>query len=112
MHEFTTEVDVEIIGTFNEKSASGRAKVKWRFEMEMRERGVKSFSVYAPDQTISFDVERYDEEKDEEYTETITLELKDIEVDSTFGHSSKDIRYMSLIPYRLEKYGSKYRLDF
>ena len=112
MYEFNTNVDVEIIGTFNEKSASGKAKVKWNFEIEMRERGIKGFSITVPDQTITLDVERYDEDKDEEYTETITLELKDVKIDSSFGHSSKDIQYLSLIPLKLEKYKGKFELIF
>lgn len=112
MFEFTTEVEIAIIGNTVENSGSGKAKVRWMLELEVREYGVKSFVIVVPDQTVELEVERYNFDTDEEYNEFVVLELKDVQVDSSFHHSSKDIKYLDLIPTELEKYGDRYELRF
>lgn len=112
MFEFETEVQLNITGSTLREAGSGKVKVKWVFEMEMRSNGIKDFSVSVPDQTITTFVERYDEETDEEFAEEITLELKNVKAETSFSHSSKDIKYLHLIPERLEVFGNKYELVF
>lgn len=106
MYEFTTEVDINIIGSHNIQSGGGKTKIKWKLELEMREYGIKSFIITVPDQVVTSDVWRYNEETDEEYAETETIELKDVDVE--LDNNVLD----QLFPIRLELWQGIARLEF
>ena len=104
MEKFKTEVDLSITGSHDMKGGSGKATVEWVFEIEMRKYGVKDISIIAPDQTITTYVSRYDEEADEEYEEKVTLELKNVKVDSSLSGYERLTSYLSsgIYPKELE----------
>ena len=107
MYEFTTEVDIDIIGSHNIQSGGGKTKIKWKLELEMREYGIKSFIITVPDQVVTSDVWRYNEETDEEYQEEVSVELKDVKIDT--GSMSG---LYELSPCKLEVYQGKATLEF
>jgi len=107
MYEFTTEIELDITGSHNIQSGGGKTKLKWKLELEMREYGIKSFTVIVPDQTITSEVWRYNDETDEEYQEEITIELKDVKVD----HSSCS-GLQGLLPDRLEIWVGRQKVVF
>lgn len=107
MWTFTTEVDMDIIGDHVTEPASGKIDIKWQLDLEMREYGVKSFSITVPDQEITATVTKYNEETDEEYEEDITVKLENVETElNTNGH------YDSLYPDRLEIHMNRATLEF
>lgn len=106
MNTFKTKIQLDIIGdAFGVKAGSGEIELTWNLELEMREYGVKGFVVSVPDQAVNCEVERYDEETDEEITETETIELKDVKVELD------EIKGM-VVPIRLELWQGRAKLEF
>lgn len=107
MYEFTSTVDIDIIGSHNVQSGGGTTKVKWTLELEMRKYGVQSFIIVVPEQVVTSDVWRYNEETDEEYQEEVSITIKDVKVDV-----SSCSMMQGLYPTKLEIYQGKATLEF
>lgn len=114
MTSFETQVELSIVGSHEFTGGSGKAKIKWNFEIEMRNYGIKDISITVPDQSIKTVVTKYNEETDEEYEEEVTLELKNIKVDSTLSGYEKLTSYLSggIYPKELEVWRDLATLSF
>ena len=83
--DFTTEVDVEVLNMPKGIPDTAELVTKimdlnWRLYIDTREWGVKSLSVFVPDQEIELDFIDV-EDNDKEYTATIKISDPDIEMD-------------------------------
>jgi len=107
MHRFSTEIEIQQIGSHNSEPFTGKDYVAWNLDLEVRGYGVKNFAITAPDQNITLIVTKYNEETDEEYEEEVTLQLKDIEVETEFNQG-----LYGLIPQRMVIYNGKATLEF
>jgi hypothetical protein len=114
MTEFKTVIDFNITGSDATKSGSGTAKISWKFEIEMREFGVKDISIYAPDQTVTALITRYNDETDEEEETEEIFELKDIKIEGYVDDYSKIVNFLSggIYPKELELWKNTVTLSF
>ena len=94
--EFSSDVAVwDISG-----ETDGTTTIKWFFEMEVRNYGIKSFYLIVPDQEITIDWEKKSQEK---------LEIKDVEAEFMVDGEFTGI---TLIPKTLEHSSGKWTLKF
>lgn len=114
MENFETTVDLNIIGSDETVGGSGKVTIKWVFEIEMRNYGVKNISIHVPDQEVTTYVTRYNEETDEEYDAPVKLELKNVKVESFLEGYEKLTSYLSggIYPKELEIWKNKATLSF
>ena len=114
MESFKTNVDFRIIGSHDVKPGSGTVTIEWKFEIEMRNYGIKDISIYAPDQTVKAVITRYNEETDEEEETEETFELKDIKIEGYVDNYSKIVNFLSggIFPKELEIWKNTTMLSF
>lgn len=114
MESFKTNVDISITGCDKVKPGSGTVTIEWKFEIEMRNYGIKDISIYAPDQTVKALITRYDEETDEEIETEEMIELKDIKIDGYVDDYSKIVNFLSggIFPKELEIWKNTATLSF
>ena len=110
MFEFNTEVDISVTGDEKVAGGSGKASIKWVLNVEAREYGIKCFGIYVPEQTVTVQVETYNEETDEEYFEERTYKLENVEIDEV--NSAGNLQYLQLVPTELEIWKNKFTLRF
>jgi hypothetical protein len=72
---FESEVDIDFEGK------TGKANIKWEVWIEYRKWGIKSISVFVPDQTVEAHLSYYDEKTAEEESQDLKMEIKDVECD-------------------------------
>lgn len=102
MFDFKTDVQIEYCME-NGVKYIGTAKVDWRLEMEARTRGIKYFTIFVPDQTISA-IKVTEDENGDDVEDDVELDLKDIKVEEpTEPH---------FIPHTLEYFKGKWSLCF
>lgn len=112
MFEFTTEIEVSRTGNNSVSSAGGKAKIKWTLDIEAREYGIKGFMVIVPDQKITAELTRYDEETDEEIEFTEEIELKNVKVYPRGDMELSSFLRSGFAPTELEIYLSRYEVIF
>lgn len=76
---FTSEVEFRDEG----KDRTTKGKIKWCFEMEMREWGVKDFVVSVPEQEVELDwIEEDDEGEEKTSEELLSIENCGVDTDA------------------------------
>jgi len=114
MEIFKTNVDFTLTGSDTVKAGSGTVTITWKFEIDMRSFGIKDISIYAPDQTVTASITRYNEETDEEEETEETFELKNIKIDGYVDDYSKIVNFLSggIYPKELEIWKNTATLSF
>jgi hypothetical protein len=110
--EFTTDdVKVELYSDqFRGMQSVQPISIRWNFELEMRDWGIKNTYVSVPDQdvTLVFEVEKELEDNDFEYEQQEkVIQLTNVQADfgdAKWGHS--------LVPVALSEYNGKWTLEF
>lgn len=105
MNEFKTQVDLDLMldRKDNYDIETTKMNLRWNLELEMRQYGIKSFIITVPDQTVTIDLNVWNDDNDTQ--EQITLEIKDVVVELSGGSDQ-------LIPSSLEFYKGKWTLNF
>lgn len=105
MTEFKTKISITIDG-----EEQGKAMVRWTYDPEMREWGIKGFGVAVPEQTIETSYTVYVESKDEDEPREATHLVKGASVVymEKYSHQSRDI----MRPSGLERHKGRWHLFF
>ena len=112
MTEFKTKIVVEmdyydIFGLSDVNADDCKAEVKWNFELEMREWGVKSVLVTVPEQIIEIEGEYYSDEDEEYCSFTKKVRLAEVEVNLSEVEWDKCLQ-----PKWIEQYKGKWTMEF
>lgn len=104
MWDFKINVETEI--DYDSKKPEGyeyesrymRTDIKYHFDLELREWGIKNFSFYVPDQEIELEIELQPQNSEDFETSYVTfkLNLHDIETELPENFSRGDIYPQSL----------------
>ena len=90
-NDFKTEVELDVFLSDEQKAALGlgdddnydidtkKTNIRWNLELEMRNYGIKGFSVLVPAQTVTLFVTIWGDDQDTE--KELTLNIEDVEVE-------------------------------
>jgi hypothetical protein len=102
----TFHTDVEL-STDDSGSVRGQVKLKWSYEIEARDYGIKGISVIIPEQKIAYTVEETDEDgEDVEVEKTLTLANPKVEYEGSSEHG------LALFPTLIEVWRGKVTVTF